>query len=156
MDTMMWIWLGVFVLMVVIEAATYMSLTSIWFALGALAAIFAAAFNAPVWLQVICFAAVGFITIATLRPYMKKYIAPKVVKSGLEELVGKTAVVVEDVCKTDGVVTIDGQLWTARTSGEQIPAKEECTIVKMDGIKLIVAMPSEQQEALPEQQVITN
>jgi len=138
MDLMMWIWLGVFVIMVIIEAATCVSLTSIWFAVGALAAIAATALGAPVWAQVICFALVGFITIATLRPYMKKKIAPKVVKSGLECLIGQTAVAVEDVNKTAGVVTVDGQLWTARTTGESILADEECSILQMDGIKLIV------------------
>ena len=143
MDTMIWVWIGVFVIMVIAEAATCVSLTSIWFAFGALAAIIPAAFGAPVWIQIICFAAVGFITIATLRPYMKKYISPKVVKSGLEEIVGKTAVAVEEISKTSGVVTVDGQLWTARTSGEPIDAEEECTIVKMDGIKLIVSKPEQ-------------
>ncbi|MCL2426988.1 MAG: NfeD family protein [Oscillospiraceae bacterium] len=138
MDLMMWIWLGIFVLMVIIEAATSVSLTSIWFAVGALAAILAVALGAPVWAQTVCFAAVGFITIATLRPYMRKYIAPKVVKSGLECIIGQTAVVVEDVSKTAGVVTIDGQLWTARTSGEAILSNDECVIEEMDGIKLIV------------------
>jgi len=138
MEMMMWIWLGVFVVMVIAEAATYGSLTSIWFAIGALAAIAATALGAPLWLQIICFAVVGFITIATLRPYMKKRIAPKVVKSGLECLIGQTAVVVEDVSKTTGVVTVDGQLWTARTSGEAILSNDECIIEQMDGIKLIV------------------
>ena len=137
----MWVWLGVFVIMVIVEAVTYVSLTSIWFAIGALAALVATALGAPPWLQMICFAAVGFITIATLRPYMKKKVAPKIVKSGLECMIGQTAVVVEDVSKTAGVVTIDGQLWTARTNGEALLSNDECIIDQMDGIKLIVSKP---------------
>jgi len=140
MDLMMWVWLGIFVLMILAEAATSVSLTSIWFAIGALVGILAAALGAPIWLQIICCVATGMITIATLRPYMKKKIAPKVVKSGLECLVGKIAVVTEDVSKVSGAVTVDGAIWTARTHGETISVDNECIIDEMDGIKLIVSI----------------
>jgi membrane protein implicated in regulation of membrane protease activity len=139
MGLMMWIWLGIFVIMILAEAATSVSLTSIWFALGALVGILAAGLGAPIWAQIICCVATGMITIATLRPYMKKKIAPKVVKSGLECLIGETAVVTEEVSKTRGAVTVNGAIWTARTHGEPISVESECTILEMDGIKLIVS-----------------
>lgn len=139
MGLMMWVWLGIFVVMVLAEAATSVSLTSIWFAFGALVAILAAGLGAPVWAQIICCVAVGMITIATLRPYMKRKIAPKIVKSGLECLIGKKAIIIEDTSKTSGVVSVNGANWTARTDGETIAANQECYIIKMDGIKLIVS-----------------
>ena len=139
MGIMMWVWLGVFVVMVIAEAATSVSLTSIWFAIGALVGILTAGLGAPIWAQIISCVATGMITIATLRPYMKKKIAPKIVKSGLECLIGETAVVTEEVNKTSGAVTVNGAIWTARTRGETICVENECTIVEMDGIKLIVS-----------------
>ena len=41
LDAMVWIWLGAVALALFLEAAT-MSLVSVWFAVGALAAVFAA------------------------------------------------------------------------------------------------------------------
>ena len=50
----MYFWLAAFVVFGVVEAAT-VSLTSIWFAFGALISLIAAALGAEVWLQVTLF-----------------------------------------------------------------------------------------------------
>jgi membrane protein implicated in regulation of membrane protease activity len=142
---MMWVWLGVFVVMVLVEASTSVSLTSIWFAIGALAGMAMAAFGAPVWAQIICCVAIGMVTIALLRPYVKKKMEPKIVKSGLEGIIGKKATAIEEVTTTSGAVKLEGKEWNARTPQGSIAAGLECYVHKMDGTKLIVsdAIPAE-------------
>jgi len=135
---MMWVWVGVFVLMVVMEAASSYSLVSIWFAVGALAGIFAAALGAPVWAQILFFVTVGAMTLFMLRPYMKEKIAPKITKTNLDCIEGATAVAIEEVSLTAGAVKAEGKEWNARTTGGIIEVGQMCRVVKMEGIKLIV------------------
>ena len=139
MELMMWVWLGVFAAMVIIEASTCVSLTTIWFAIGALAGMAMAALGAPLWAQIICCVAIGMITIALLRPYVKRKLEPKIVKSGLECIVGKKATAIEEVTATAGAVRLEGKEWNARTQGNSIAAGLECYVLKMDGTKLIVS-----------------
>ena len=51
---MLYYWLAAMVVFLIIEAATA-GLATIWFALGALAALIAAALHAPMWLQLAWF-----------------------------------------------------------------------------------------------------
>ena len=48
------LWLGLVIVFGIVEAAT-MGLTSIWFAVGSLAALGVQALNGPVWLQIAVF-----------------------------------------------------------------------------------------------------
>ena len=61
------IWAVVIVLFLIVEAVT-VGLTSIWFAVGALAALVASLFNAAVWLQIVCFLAVSIIALFATKP----------------------------------------------------------------------------------------
>ena len=135
----MWVWLGVFVLFVIMEAATA-ELVSIWFCLGSLAGLAAAVLGAPLWAQILCFVALGFASLVILRPSLKKRITPKPSKTNLDRLAGMEAVVIEEVTKTAGAVKADGKEWNARLYGQDsIPAGEQCEVIKMDGNKLLVA-----------------
>ncbi|MCL1816768.1 MAG: NfeD family protein [Clostridiales bacterium] len=135
---MIWVWLAVFVVLAIAEGLTY-NLVCIWFCLGSLAAIAAAAGGMPVWAQIICCVLVGIITLCTLRPYMKKKITPKITKSGAQRLLGASATVIEEVDATKGAVKANGAEWNARSTGEIIEKGKQCTVMKMDGNKLIVS-----------------
>lgn len=52
--TMPAVWIGLIVIFLVIEGLTA-GLVTIWFAVGALAALIAAMFHAPLWLQLVWF-----------------------------------------------------------------------------------------------------
>lgn len=52
--TMPVVWIGLIVIFLVIEGLTA-GLVTIWFAVGALAALIAAMFHAPLWLQLVWF-----------------------------------------------------------------------------------------------------
>ena len=65
------IWLALLVASLVLEALSK-QLFSVWFALGALAALLSCVFGAPVWLQVPLFVAVTAAGLAATRPLVKK------------------------------------------------------------------------------------
>lgn len=68
--TMPAIWIGLIVIFLIIEGLTA-GLVTIWFAVGALAALIAAMFHAPLWLQLVWFFAVSIAAFAVTRPLVK-------------------------------------------------------------------------------------
>ena len=60
-------WLVALIVFIIIEFVT-MGLTTIWFAGGALVASVAAAFQAPIWLQVTLFLVVSLLLLFFTRP----------------------------------------------------------------------------------------
>ncbi|HQH63959.1 MAG TPA: NfeD family protein, partial [Clostridiales bacterium] len=71
MDFMIYVWIALFVVLVIIEAAT-VQLVTIWFAAGALAAFIAALLDVQFWLQLLIFVAVSVLALALTRPLVKK------------------------------------------------------------------------------------
>lgn len=73
--TMPAIWIGLIVIFLVIEGLTA-GLVTIWFAVGALAALIAAMFHAPLWLQLVWFFVISIAAFAVTRPLVKIYQRP--------------------------------------------------------------------------------
>lgn len=135
------VWLVVMVLMLIVEAAVP-GLVSIWFAVGALAALFSALFGAPVWLQLLWFAAVSVLCLWLTRPLVKKYVNSRVQPTNADALIGRDAVVTESIDNVQslGAVKIHGQVWTARSADDALGFSEgEVVRVRaIEGVKLIV------------------
>ena len=74
--TMVFIWLAIAVVLGIIEAAT-VALVSIWFAIGAVAAMVPAYLNAPFWAQILVFVLVSALCFAFTRPFFQKVIKVK-------------------------------------------------------------------------------
>lgn len=68
--TMPAIWIGLIVIFLLIEGLTA-GLVTIWFAVGALAALIAAMFHAPLWLQLVWFFVISIAAFAVTRPLVK-------------------------------------------------------------------------------------
>ncbi len=135
------LWLGATVVLFIAEAVT-VNLVTVWFALGALAAFIAAVAGAQLWLQIVLFLAVTVITLIFTRPIAKKHINGKHEATNADMVIGKTAVVTEDIdnLAANGAVTCMGKVWTARSlNGEKISAGDEVTVEKIQGVKLIVS-----------------
>lgn len=140
MNGMVWTWLGVMAVSAFVEAAT-LTLVSIWFAAGALCATFAAYAGVSLTVQLLIFVAVSIAACAAVRPLAQRYVAPNVVPTNADRLLGCEARVTEDIDNEGptGAVYVDGKTWTARSSGgERIPAGELVEIERMEGVKLIV------------------
>lgn len=138
-------WLVVVVVMAMIEIIT-LGLTSIWFAGGALVAFLAYLLGANLITQMILFVLVSFLLLGFTRPLAMKYINKNRTKTNAESLVGKNAVVLEDIdnLKARGMVSVSGQEWTARSADDTLIAKDTVVeIIEIRGVKLIVK-PKEQ------------
>lgn len=135
------LWLVLFVLFLIFEAVT-VSITSIWFAAGALVALICSMLGGPVWLQVVLFFLVSILTLILTKPLVKKYVNSNTVSTNFDRIIGMNAVVTEEInnLKAQGAVLVDGKVWTARSSDDSVIEKD--TIVKackIDGVKLIVS-----------------
>lgn len=135
------IWLIVFVILVAVEIAT-MGLATIWFAGGALVATLVAAIGGPVWLQIAVFVVVSTVLLFFTRPIAVKYFNKERVRTNVESLIGKQAIVISEIENLHGVgqVTVNGQEWSARSSKSdvKIPVGAVVVILAIEGVKLIV------------------
>ncbi|HOC80965.1 MAG: NfeD family protein [Bacilli bacterium] len=138
---MIWIWLGIFVLSVIIEAVEP-DLVSIWFAAGALLAIILSIIpGIPFWVEIIVFLVIAFVLIFAIRPLAKKYLYKKEVKSNIEEKIGEKCVVIKAINElSHGEVKLNGVIWTAvaKNKSEVFEEQAVVTIIGVDGNKLIV------------------
>lgn len=136
--TAFWIVAAVFFL--VVEGIT-VGLTSVWFALGALAAMVCAMLDAPVWLQIVVFILVSGVSLYFTRPIVKKYVNGKVQPTNADKIIGTECRVTEtiDNISGTGAVYVDGKTWTARSENDEIiPQGELVTTVRIEGVKVIV------------------
>lgn len=134
------VWLALMVLLLILEAATA-GLTSIWFALGALAALIASFFGGALWLQLVWFFAVSLLTLWLTRPLALKYLNNRRVATNADRVIGAEAVVTEDIDNIagSGAVHVDGHEWTARSgSGANIAKGAVVRVERIEGVKLIV------------------
>ena len=135
------VWLIAMVALLVFEAAVP-GLVSIWFAIGALAALLSALLNAPLWLQIFWFIFVSFAALWFTRPLVKKYVNGRVQPTNADVVIGKDAVVFEtiDNVRGTGAVSVDGKQWSARSDVADvcIEAGKVVTVLRIEGVKLIV------------------
>lgn len=139
------VWLVAAIVFAILEAAT-VGLTSVWFAVGALAALAAELLGATLWLQIVIFLLVSAVTLYFTRPLVKKYVNNKVEPTNADMLIGKECRVTETVDNISGTgaVYVDGKTWTARCDGEEIIPVGELVIAKrIEGVKLIVEKSAE-------------
>lgn len=134
-------WLVLLVILLIIEMLT-MGLTTIWFAGGALVAGIIAAFDLPIWIQIVLFTVVSLILLIFTRPVAMKYFNKDREKTNAEGLIGQKAIVVGEINNLLGVgqVTVSGMEWSARAQDddEKIKVGEVVIIREIRGVKLIV------------------
>ena len=107
MDFMIWVWLGVFVLAIMIEAMTQ-ELVSIWFSIGAFAALCISQFT-PWWVSLIVFIVVSIAALLGTRPVLKKIMRSQVRKTNTDDFVGQRVKTIKDITRFSlGEVKING------------------------------------------------
>lgn len=139
-------WLIVMVVFLVVEGLVP-GLVSIWFAIGALAALLAAMLHAPLWLQLVWFVVISVASLAVTRPLAKKYVNARVQPTNADRILGRDCVVREriDNLSGTGAVAADGKVWTARMLEDEETAEigEVVVAKKIEGVKLLVEKKSE-------------
>lgn len=138
---MVYIWLGILVLMVIVELLTT-QLVTIWFAVGALVSFFLALFGVEqIWIQILAFLLVSAVALAVTRPLVRKTLKRKTEPTNADMVIGKTAIVTEkiDNIAGTGLVKVGGAVWSARTADQSvIEAAQEVEVQEIQGVKLMV------------------
>lgn len=140
MEYMPYIWIGIALVMGIIEASTA-QLVSVWFVLGGLAAAVSCIFTDNIYIQIAVFLIVSFASLLATRPFVKKITRFGKTKTNLDSTVGKTAVVTIDINNriSEGAVSVGGKVWTARSAdGTPIPKDSNVKVISIEGVKLIV------------------
>ena len=141
MDKEVLVWCGLLLLFLVVEIAT-VGLTSIWLAGGSLAALIVSAAGAQIEWQIAAFILVSFILLVFTRPFARKYINSRHVKTNYEELIGEVVKVTETVdnLAQTGTAFAQGKEWTARAEDDsgRLEAGSLARVVAVSGVKLIL------------------
>lgn len=133
-------WLAAFIVFAIGEAVT-VGLVSVWFAVGALAALFATALGAGLWLQITVFLGVSALALALFKPLSSKFLKPRVSATNADRVIGSAALVTETIDNTQakGQVKVNGQVWSARSAQNiVIPAGTDVKVLRIEGVKVIV------------------
>lgn len=134
-------WLILIIVCIIVEIAT-LGLTSIWFAVGAVAAFIAALLRAPIPVQVILFFVVSVIALIFTRPIALKWFNRGTQKTNYQSIIGQKARItqrVDNLAET-GSAVVNGQEWTARSADDNISMDvgETVNITDIRGVKIIV------------------
>jgi membrane protein implicated in regulation of membrane protease activity len=144
-----WIlWICVIVMFLVIEAAT-VGLTSIWFAVGGLAAMIASLFGAGMAVQFICFLIVSIVALIVTKPLAKRFSAEHQ-HTNADMIIGMEGFVSEriDNIAGTGAVSVGGKMWTARSTDDKVifQSGNKVVTIRIEGVKLIVKAAEEATE----------
>ena len=134
------IWFALLIVFVAVEAAT-VNMVSTWFALGSLAALIVALIGGQLWLQILVFLTISAVALALLRPLARKYFTPRITRTNVDALTGKTCLCVSAIDNVAGCgqVKVGDVEWTARsTTGEPISVGEQVKIDRVEGVKVYV------------------
>ena len=137
------IWLGIAVLLIIIEAFTF-DLVAVWFAASALVLTIVTSIvpTLDVFWQIAIFVSVTAVLLISTRNAVKKFMMRKKgQETNLELIVNHNAMVVEDINNDEevGAVKINGLIWSARAKdGQCIDKGTIVEVVEIRGNKLIV------------------
>lgn len=133
-------WLFIFAVLLVIEIVT-LGLTTVWFAVGSIAAFLAAYVGFGVLVQVIVFLVVSIVLLILTRPIAVKFFNQERECTNAESLIGQKAVVTEEIntVHSVGKVEVNGMEWSAKADESNIIEKDTIVLIKgIQGVKLIV------------------
>jgi membrane protein implicated in regulation of membrane protease activity len=134
-----WFWLALVVLFSVVELCTF-GLTTIWFALSALVMVFLSFLPIPFTGQLAIFLAMAILLLVFTRPVAVKKLRVGRVKTNVEDLAGKHALVTRAIREFEtGEVKINGQIWSARAEkGGDLAEGTRCEVVRIEGAHAVV------------------
>ena len=131
-------WIVFLVFCVIAEAATSISLITIWFIPGTIIAAILSALNVSIGIQIVV-----FLMVSILSLYMTRKIAAKQrkqsTKTNKDSLIGRTAILQGD-CSAHNAssVKFGDVVWTVKTTDEELPENTLVEVVRIVGNTLIV------------------
>ena len=134
-------WFALTVILLIAEAAT-VTVISLWFAAGALAAMVTALLGAGLWVQAVVFVLVSAAALTALRPLVRKHLTPKLTATNIDSVIGSVGIVTGtiDNLTATGQVKLNGMEWSARsTSGNTLEVGTKIRVDKIEGVKVFVS-----------------
>lgn len=141
MQIAFWVWIGVIVASVIVEAVT-MEMVSAWFAVGAVIPLILAGFNLVGWeIQLIIFIIISALLIIFLRKLALKFLFRRGdLKTNVDSLIGQKLRMLDRTdFETLGKVKINDVTWSAvGDKGQTIEKDTLVEVVEVSGNKLKV------------------
>ena len=142
------VWVAILIFSIAVEAATFY-LVSIWFSIGALAALVTLTFGGSLVMQLIVFAIVSALMLALVRPFTQHLLRPKGARTNADRILDELALVTEEIdnAHAHGTIKVFGQVWSARSADDTtIPVGETVRIRSISGVKAIVERTDSRKE----------
>lgn len=132
-------WLGLALILFIIEAAT-VGMVCMWFGIGAIISMLCSYFITNIYIQWTIFIVVSVIMLVLLRPLAKKAMSNNAESTNVSALIGKTAFLTDDINEESyGRVKFGDISWIAVSSqGETIKKGEKVKVILVKGNKLVV------------------
>lgn len=137
-DTLLWLLVALGLL--TLEAFTS-QMVSIWFSIGALAALAGSRVGLAPWAQFLVFVGVSAAMLLLTRPLLKDVLKVKKVPTNADTIIGQTGVVTEvvDNVAAQGRVLVGDLYWTARSLQPGIiPQGQQVIVREIQGVKVLV------------------
>lgn len=112
-----------------------------WLGVGAIIAMLVSFFTSNIIVQMSVFVISSGLLIFATRPLVNKISKKDVVPTNVYSLIGKKAVVTEDIdwVTGKGQIKFEGEIWSAKSKEQiNIPAGSEVEIVSIEGVKAFV------------------
>ena len=112
-----------------------------WLGVGALIAMLVSFFTSNIIIQMSVFVISSGLLILLTRPLVNRISKKDVVPTNVYSLIGKKAVVTEDIdwVTGKGQIKFEGEVWSAKSKEQiNIPAGSEVEIVSIEGVKAFV------------------
>ena len=133
-------WLGLAIALGVLELFS-LDLVLLMLAAGALVGMVASLAGLAVWVQVLAAAVASIAALGVLRPNVVKRLhsGPNLVL-GHAALVGRQALVIEEISSQGGQIKVGGEVWTARPYDEDqvIPVGAKVDVFQIKGATALV------------------
>lgn len=136
MYTGLWVWLAAALIFIVLEIFTPGFIFAC-FVVGSVAAGVTSLMTDSYVLQGAVFGVVSLVLIPLTRRFAAKITKPAPVASNMDALIGKTAIVKNEVSSTGGQIVVDDQVWQAR-GDMAIAVGAKVRILSVEGAKVIV------------------
>lgn len=133
-------WSAAVIIFGIIEAAT-LGIFTIWFALGAVAALIFAAIGFSIEVQIIVFIVISAVLLYFTAPFVKKYLKVGSHRTNADLLIGETGIVIQEIDVINGLgqVKTRGQIWSAVSDdGNNIEEGKRVKVIRIEGVKLVV------------------
>lgn len=112
-----------------------------WLGVAALIAMIVSFITSNLVIQTAVFVICSIILLFATRPFVNKFVHTDSVKTNAFSIIGKKALVIQDINSTQGTgqIKINGEIWSAESQNEQIiPKGSEVEIVEITGVKAVV------------------